>query len=533
MQSGLPIGQPTVSPIQQVVKAQIVPAPNGGINAVDMLAAMPQFDSIFQYNLIPDQYGCTVRTGIISWATNVGTGGVNTVLPYNGSVSANDKLFVAGKNGIFDLTTQGLNNPAAVLTFGTADSNSGFGGSTLFATLGGHFLLYCDETNGYNIFTEGGAWAAVTMGAGATQVSGVDPATFVWPVVFKERAWFVQKNTATAWYLGTGAVFGAATQFNFGSKFRHGGFLSALYVWNLDGGDGIDDYLVAVSSSGDVLIFQGTDPAVATSFTLVGSWYIGSPPAGRRIAGAFGGDLYILSSYGLLPLSRLIAGVLIQNQTEYLSRKISPLIQNLMATNRLNPGWEVRLIPSEHLILIATPAQNIFPPVQFVQSLNTQGWAVYRDIPYNTGDAWNGHFYIGTSLGALFLHSGFTDLGSNINWSMVSSFQEYEEIGRYHRIHFIRPVFVAASPPSFEVEARFDYNLSEALGAVSPAPISGAVWDTAKWDIDIWGGPLASGSFLSGGSGMGRAMAVGLNGSSVAQTFLVRFDIMYDTGNYL
>jgi len=290
---------------------------------------------------------------------------------------------------------------------------------------------------------------------------------------------------------------------------------------------------VAISSSGDVLIYQGTDPSVATSWSLVGEWYIGPPPAGRRNVSSFGGDLYVLSSYGLLPLSKLIAGVLIQNQTEYVSRKISPLINSTMATLRTTKGWEVRLVPSENLILIAAPPFGNAPQQQFVQSLNTQGWAIYRDLAYNTGNSWNGAFYIGDTLGNVYLHTGNTDLGLAIKWSMLSSFQEYEEIGRYHRVHLIRPVFLSLVAPSFAVQVKYDYDLSEVLAPPSSSVISGALWDVAKWDVGLWGGGSVPISVVRGGSGIGRAMAVGMNGSSTADTILLRFDLMFDTGNFL
>lgn len=535
MQSGLPRPSvPVVSADQQVLKCQIVPAPNGGINAVDMLAATPNVDSIFQYNMIPAQYGCRARTGQTAWATNIGAGvAIGTILPYNGSTGSFDKLFCTGPSGIYDISTIGTNNPAATITFGIVDTTSGYGQWCAAATLGGHFLLYCDESNGYYIFTEGSGWAKVTLGGGGTQISNVDPATFVQPVIFKERVWFVQKNTSTAWYLPTGAVFGAATQFNFGNKFRHGGYLVGLYDWTLDGGNGIDDYLVAVSSSGDVLIYQGTDPSVATSFSLVGMWYIGPPPAGRRIAGSFGGDIYLLSSYGLLPLSKLIAGILVQDQTNYLTRKITPLITTLMSQVRTTLGWEVKLIPSENLLLIANPPQTGVPPQQFVQSLNTQGWAIYRDIVYNTGEVWNGVFYIGDRSGNVNTHTGNTDKGTQINWSLITSFQEYEEWGRYHRIGFIRPVFLSTIPPAFGTQARFDYNLSEVLVTTIPGAPPTPAWDVSHWDIDLWGGANVEIEAVRGATGLGRAMAVGLNGSSVVDTILIRFDIMYDSGNYL
>lgn len=522
-----PSGLPTA--VQQVLKTQIVPAPQGGVNALDMLASIGPTDSIYQYNLIPSQYGCRARTGLSSWATAVGTGNVNTILPYNGSIGANDKLFAAGKNGIFDISAQGTNNPGALVTFGNTGTLAGFGGFQNMATLGGHFMAYCDELNGYYLYTEGTGWAAVTTG----QVTGVNPNTFVWPCLYQNRLWMVQGGTATAWYLPTGAVIGAATQFNFGTVFRRGGYLVGLYTWTLDGGNGINDYLVAISSAGDVAIYQGSDPSVATSFSLVGVWYIGPPPSGRRIAGIFGGDIYLLSSYGLLPLSKLIAGILIQNQSEYLSRKINPLIVNEMATQRTTMGWEVRLIPDQNLLLISVPT-TVNPYIQFVQSLNTEGWAIYRNIQYNTGDAWDGNFYIADQAGNVNWHTGNTDNGAAINWSMLSSYQEYQEIGSYHLIDFIRPVFLGVVQPTYAVLAKYDYDLSEVVATQIAGPSPGPAWDVSKWDVGLWGGgeiPLTS--IRGGGGTMGRAMAIGMIGSSTSDVTLLRFDLMYHSGGQL
>jgi hypothetical protein len=537
--TGIPASHPIIRPNAQTSKCVEIPAPMSGINALDPLVSMQPSDSVFQYNLIPSQYGTKVRTGYTNWATSVGTGGVNTVLPYNGTIPANDRLFVAGRNGIFDVSSSGAVNPAAAITFGTITASSGFGNGVAFATLAGHYLAYADEANGYYTYTEGTGWLKVTLGGGGTQVSGFDPSTFVQACSFKQRLWFVLRDSATAVYLPTGAVYGAATQFNFGDKFRHGGFLVGLYNWTLDGGNGIDDYLVAVGSAGDVIIYQGTDPSVATSFSIVGQWYIGPPPSGRRIAGSFGGDLYLLSSYGLLPLSKLIAGILIDDQAAYLSRKISPLVNQQMSQARTQTGWEVKLVPSENLLLVSVPQQGSNPFIQFAQSLNTQGWAIYRDIPYLTGDAWNGQFYIGTADGRVLFHTGSVDttlagVSTAINWSALSSYQEYGETGRFHRVQFIRPVFLSASIPSFEVEARYDYDLSEVLQPpVAGGATAGSQWDVSKWDQALWSGGSVSESFVRGGNGLGRAMAIGINGSSTQATTLVRYDNIGDTGGYL
>lgn len=522
---------------EQRTSVSKIPAPVAGINAQTGLSEMAPNEAIFLKNIIPSRYGCRVRSGYVEFATNVGTGGVRTIIPYVGSTDAQNKLFAAAQNAIYDVTAGGA-APVNVLAFGVSDSNSGYGQWTRYVTAAGHFLVYCDESNGYKLYTETtGLWTTIPLGAGAGQVTPQDPATFAGCVVFKSRIWFIQRNSASAWYLPVGQVTGTVTEFNFGTKFKHGGTLVALYNWTIDGGEGIDDYLVAVSSTGDIIIYKGNDPATATDFLQHGQWYIGQTPVGRRLAGSFGGELYVLSAYGLVPLTKLIAGALIQQEDIYVSRKINPLINEQMATSRTSLGWEVKLIPSDNLILISSPKRTGLAYLQFVQSLNTEGWATFENIPYLTGDVYLDEFYIGDASNRVLLYSGNADNVSlagtgatDIGFSSLQTFQEEGSPGNYKRTQFIRPVFIAAAPPAYVVETRYDYNLTEIFGAPSASSISGALWDVAIWDAALWSVELATADQLRGGSGMGRTIAVGINGNTQAETILIRTDLYRDEG---
>jgi hypothetical protein len=53
------------------------------------------------------------------------------------------------------------------------------------------------------------------------------------------------------------------------------------------------------------------------------------------------------------------------------------------------------------------------------------------------------------------------------------------------------------------------------------------------WDLALWGGTYLEIEAPVGGSGLGRAIAVAINGSSTTPTILVRYDLMYDTGGAL
>lgn len=525
------------SPIPQIAEPVLV-LPPVGINQVDPLSQMDPKDAIFMYNMTSFRYGTKVRQGYKQWATTVGPGGVKTIIPYTGSILTKDRLFAAGTDGIYNVSTS-VAAPAAAFTFaGGATPNSGQGIWQAVTTIAGFFCAYCDEDKGYHLYTEAtDAWAAVTN----VQVTGVDPATLCFVMSYKERLWFIQKGTSSAWYLPTDSITGLAVQFNFGNKFKHGGTLQALYTWTIQGSTGPQNYLVAISSSGEILIYGGDDPSDATNFAVVGSWYIGTVPVGRRLAGNIGGDLYILSISGLQPLNKVVQGNQTQIENIEVSRNVSPAIRAAMLVSFQQNGWEVKLYPSQDSLFVMSPQQVGFQNQQFVQSLNNQGWSIFQSMPIFTGDVWEGNFYFGGLDGNVYIIQGDTDNqprdgstnGISISWSCLGSFQDYGEPGVYHQPQFIRPVFLAAAPPTVAVEVRFDYNISEVFTPGLAAPGSGSLWDIALWDVGIWGGAVFEVETVRGATGIGRAMAIGLSGSSSQETTLIRYDLIGNSGGLL
>ena len=538
-----PVNPSGLRPVQvQSVQSQPYPAPVGGVNAIDGLAAPMFQDAIYAFNMVPSQYGVTVRDGYQEWCTNVGTNGVRTIIPYVSTLSSEDKLFAAAEDGIYDVTASDT-SPPSVLTFGTANSTSGYGQYVNFINLGGNkFILYCDETNGYHLYTQAtDTWSVVAAGTGAGQIDGTDPGDFCFCMIWKSRVWFVQKDTGDAWYLPVGQVTGKVTRFNFSNKFKQGGYLVGLWNWTVDGGEGVDDYLVAISSAGDVVVYKGTDPDTASTFDQRGVYYIGPTPAGRRCAGSFGGELYLLSSYGLVPISKLMSGQVVIDTSILVSRKITKLINIEMASSRMDLGWEVKLLPNQNLLMISTPKQDNFDYIQFVQSIDTRGWALYRDFPYETGDSWNDVFYVGTSDNRVLIHTGTLDnvtladpnAGDEVEFSILTWYNDLSTPAQNKITQLIRPTFIAERVPDYAILARYDYDLQEALAIAIPSTPTGDVWDVAIWDTAVWGVGLATSNVLSGGSGMGRSIAIALRGTSAARTTLVRFDLAFTYGNIL
>src|SRR5262245_21200697 len=281
--------------------------PAKGINARDSLALMGPDNAISLVNVLCEAYGLRTRKGYSEWATNLpplspsGVMPVYTMMhwypatavvtPLTRAMTARSsmtrlmvaeprsvtaapvgKLFAARGGSLYDVTNGGVGPWTAQAGISAAGD---FWTWLNFQNVAGSFLVVTNDAGKYAYYN-GSTWTVPTMGTGAGQIDGVDPAKFCFVIEHKERLWFIEEQTAKAWYLPVGQITGIAKPFSFGEQFRHGGHLVALACWTVDGGVGVDDYLVAVGSQGDVALYKGTDPDSASAWAIQGVWHIGA-----------------------------------------------------------------------------------------------------------------------------------------------------------------------------------------------------------------------------------------------------------------
>ncbi|WP_242394853.1 hypothetical protein [Anaeromyxobacter oryzisoli] len=507
---------------------------------------MPASDSIYSYNLIGAEYGLRSRLGWREWVTGL-DGEPRSILPFTGSTKdgASNRMFACTQTGIWDVSSS-TGAPTKVVTFPTQNADSGYGVCTAFTDLNGsHWLLYTDEANGYYTYSEQGTtWTKVTQGTGASQVSVGDPTKFASVVSWKNRLWFVERDTQHAWYLPVGSLYGAASKFVFGSRFKAGGDLRGLWSWTYDGGSGIDDALVAVSGGGDVLIYKGWDPSQASGFALSGVWSVGAVPAGRRLCTDFGGDLLVMSSMGILPLSKLTSGSVLYERTQYQTAKIANLWNQLQASTFSLRGWAMRLHPLDAALMVVMPVAAGQPSQQLVMSLTTKGWHQYRDMPMSiAAEPWNGTFYFGTADGRICANDGYVDgvtlanpnSYAPINWSLLSAFTNMGSAAQ-KRIHAIRATILSQGGAiPYQAQAKFRWDRSE--GAPPQVALAGgaagAVWDIAKWDQAVWGGDYQAQQQVFGAAGCAPEIAIAIRGAASSRMTLTGIDVAYETGGIL
>jgi hypothetical protein len=523
-----------------------IPAPVGGLNTVSPGYQMPDLDCPVLYNLVGAENGLRSRFGYKEWCTGVGSSTVATIMPFAGSTTSGskDKLFATstGTAKIYDVSASSA-TPSSVLNFASSAGDAGWGVShSVVNSAGAHFLMYFDEVNGYHVYTEStDTWAAVAAGGGATQINGVTPGNLVFGTVWKNFVLFVEKDSSRMWFgSSTNALYGTVTSFDFGAKFRHGGNLVGLWSWTTDGGVGLDDYLVAISSGGDVVIYQGTDPNSATTFGIRGVWYVGGVPAGRRIATDFGGDLLILSTIGVVPISKLVSGSEMADTSQYATQKIGNVFSRAATTYASSKGWSLRVHPEDSTIIVTLPAGDDGTPSQLAMSLLTRGWSIYRSLPIIAAEGWSRKFYFGTTDGRVCTNTGYLDnvnlavtSFSPIDCSLITAFRNMGN-ARQKQIQMIRPTIISESGSvALATEARYRYNLAEAGSPTAMPTNNSNIWDTAIWDTAIWGGSYITQQTASGGVGMGPDAAIACRFSATSRTVLVGFDVVFTQGEML
>src|SRR5262245_52993478 len=103
---------------QRQLRSQTVslPAPVGGWNAKDSLAAMPETDCVTLDNWLVRTQGLVTRAGIEDWVGEI-DGAVETLLPYNPSTGGGEMLFAATDDSIYNVTDQTPEEPPPPVGF--------------------------------------------------------------------------------------------------------------------------------------------------------------------------------------------------------------------------------------------------------------------------------------------------------------------------------------------------------------------------------------------------------------------------------
>lgn len=463
-------------------------APVGGWNARDSIAAMDPQDAVTLTNYFPQTTFVDLRRGYSKWATGFGAQ-VETVIAYSGA--ATNKLFGIAGGAVYDATSGGAVGAAAV---------SGFNNSRWqyvnITTAGGNFIEMCNGVDGVYTF-DGTTW---TDRSGS--ITGVTPSNLININVHKNRVWFIEKNTLKAWYLPTQSITGAAAALDLSAFCPHGGFLMAMGTWTIDAGYGVDDMAVFITSNGDVLVYRGTDPTSASTWALVGVWWLGSP-VGRRCFIKWKGDIVLICQDGLVPLSGALQSSRL-NPRVALTDKIQSAMGTAVTNYGSNFGWQILPFPKENMLLLNVPVTTNANQQQYVMNTITGAWCNFTGWSANCFELYADDLYFGSTNYIAKAWDTLSDNGQAIAAQGLQAFSYFGSPGQLKRFTMIRPTFYSSSPLTSGVSAQVNvgFNTDPSTAPISTATDSAAVWDVGTWDTSLWGSGMVLSRIWQGAQGI-------------------------------
>ena len=509
-------------------QVQSVPAPVGGWNARDSLADMQPADAVTLINMFPTVSSVVLRGGYQKWATGL-PGQVNSLFAYSGGGTS--KLFAATANGSFyDVSSAGAVGAPAV----TGLTNGSWEYSNI-STPGGSYISCVNGADDLRLY-DGTNWTTINSGSSPIAITGVATNVLNNITLFKNRLWFIEKNTLRAWYLPTQAVGGAAQMLDLSSVAKYGGHLIDLDTWTLDAGYGADDNLVFITSEGEVIAYRGTDPASAETWALMGVWKLGSP-IGHRALLKWAGDLLVLTFDGLLPLASALQSSRLDPRVA-LSDKIQGAIASattLYAGSHESIGWQVYYNAKTNAVWINVPVATDMQQ-QYVMNTITTSWCQFTGWGANVWETFNDDPYFGGNgyVGLAWTTDGvdaYADNGANISTQIIQAFNYYGSRGVKKYFTRARPSIFTDGTPTINVGMNVDFDLSNTVGALSFAPISYALWDSAVWDVGVWGQGLVVNNIWLGVTGIGYCGAIQMQTASMGtQIQWAATDVVYQLG---
>jgi hypothetical protein len=496
-----------------------LPAPVGGWNARDSLANMAPTDAVTLDNLFPSVSSVILRGGYSNHATGM-TGQIETLMTYNGG--ATDKMFAIVGGEIFDVTSAGAVGAAAVT--GLTNSRWEYVNIT---TSGGSYLYAANGVDAPRLYN-GSSWTAIT-GASSPAITGVTTTSLHAPTLFKNRMWFIEKDTLKAWYLPTASVGGAAQALDLSSVARMGGKLQAMATWTIDAGYGVDDNLVFITNQGEIIVYRGTDPSSASTWALIGVWQVGAPVS-RRCVAKYGGDLLVLTLDGLIPLASALQSSRLDPQVA-LSDKIQGAFATATRTYKDNFGWGLLYNPLNNALIVNIPVST-GQQQQFVMNNITKAWCRFTGWYANCWALLGDQPYFGTNgVVAKGWTTDYADNNTAIATRALQAFNYFETRGVIKYFTRGRPTIYTNGVPAITVGVNVDFQTADQVGALQFAPTSYGLWGQGLWNQALWGSDTVVSNNFVGLQGIGYCAGVNFNSSSKNITLeWASTDIVYQLG---
>lgn len=552
------------NPKNLAVQKQVrFPTPVGGINTLDNVMVLGPEYAFAMNNFIARPTGLEFRKGWKNW-TDFGDDfddAVQTLMYYSSPSGTVDKMFAStadAASSIFDVTLPITSAPVALFTPGVGALVPGEWFWVNFTTPGDSFLCAVSQGLGYYTYTDAAGWVKVLNGASPGQVKfeyqsvtyNVEDMSYIFS--WKSRLWFLHGDKGLVWYLPVNQVTGDATALDLGQFMKRGGAWAFGTGWTFDGGEGMDDNLVFVSSNGDMVIYEGDDPDTAGEFKLKGSWYIGRVPVGRRGHCQYRGSVIIATEFGILDVAQLVSGKMPTDADATIGAKFNPSLAKHISETINFRYWQLISYPKENFVYVLSPAIEAENAVEisFIMDHFSKGWSTQSLFPAFCAVVFQGQMYFGTKdmtygdtqqyqggrIGEAFSgakdDASLTDaeIGNEVTGFFQAGFYDYGTPTKNKRAQRVRLLGVSDGIPGCFIAIFSEYALQTNRQAPLPNLAGESLWNVALWDVAIWSARATTFKRWFGVAGFGKKLSVAAAVRSGGATLVTDYEVTFEEG---
>ena len=444
----------------------ILPAPIGGLNKRDALGAMAPNFAIEMDNYIPMDNKIALRSGYsLHYKLGEERTGVQTLASY--SKPLNNRLIAVYGGKAYNVSSSANVYPYEVAFAESRCQTVEYKNRLFFMNgIDTPKVFYVDD-EGKEHFED---WGFTS--------ENIQPARIIAGAVSHEYLWFVEKNTLKAWHTKeAGTIAGEVASFDLAQVAKKGGQLIAIANWTVDGGQGLDDYTVFITSEGEILVYSGYNPNDANNWSLKGSYQM-SKPIGYQCTMHYQGDIVIISEDGYIPMSKALSAANSGQSAIAFSDNIRGLVLDRTANNKDKEGWQGIIYNKKGYAIFNVPVSQQFE--QHVINVNTGAWCRFTNIRSLCWCMFQDRLYFGSDDSVYLFDNAYSDNGVQIEGKVE---QAYTNLGtdQLKKVQLLNPRTRASTQFSLVIYTNVDFDDRNVNYYSNIGTIGQTKWNSAKW----------------------------------------------------
>lgn len=504
-------------------------------------------------NMFPEATTVRMRAGSNVFAV-IG-GALSDVQSFMTYINGNNRsLFAATETALYDVTSpvvsfnlvdDGGNQivddegdnlilfPSAEISPSVESLTSGGWIGVQFANASGDIFLRAVNGADTPIVYDGTSWGtapAITFPTGVA----LDPSVLSYVWIYKNRLFFIQRDSLDAWYLPVNAIGGELVKLPLGGVFARGGSLLFGETWSLETGQGgLSEQCVFITTEGECAVYQGDDPDTAATWAKVGVYRIGKPlgPKGHIRAG---GDLVIATDIGFVPLSQAVQRDFAALSPAAVSYNIETAWNEAVAGRSL-AGWQCEIWPTRQMVVVALPTPDGEQAQMFVANARTGAWGLYTGWKAHCVQQFGDRLFYGSDSGRI-VECEVTGLDQERPYSCacVPLFDPLKSPASLKTGLLARATLLSTQKVTPQVSLQTDFNIDLPPPPDSIAAVGSNIWGAGVWGASVWSSPSSKKTQQEwqsvSGAGYALAPATQLTSGSIIppDAELVSIDLTYD-----